>query len=321
MIRALSYTESSATTFSDPTAAIEAAGTTWVWAEDSDAVELERVAGEFGVHALHVEDVVNDVRPKTELLDEYTFFLVKSVRLRPGDTTFEEEVGTRPVGLFIGDDWVLTLTTRPVETVQTVWDRVNKDERRALEHGPDFVGYLVADRIVDEYFRTLDEIETDIEIVEESILDGADPDTLPAINDLRRDLLAIRRVVWPAREAAAVLSRGDSQHIAAANEKYFRDVYDHLVQAVDLAETYRDLTGGARDIYLNTLSQSTNEVMKRLTIVATIVLPITFIAGVYGMNFEAMPELGWPYAYHATMLGMAAVAGILVAYFRAEDYL
>lgn len=321
MTRALSYTPDGARSFEDPDAAIEAPGTTWVWVESDDRTELEAATDRFGIHPLHVEDVVNDVRPKTELLDDYTFFLLKAIRLRPGETTFEEEVGTRPIGVFIGDDWLVTLTTREVDAVTAVWDRVEGDERRALRRGPDFTGYLVIDRVVDEYFDTLDGVETGIETVEDTILDGPDPDTLPALNELRRDLLAVRRVVWPTREAAAVLSRGDSPHVASETEKYYRDVYDHLVQTVDLAETYRDLTSGARDIYLNTLSQSTNEVMKRLTIVATLVLPLTFVAGIYGMNFEVMPELGWQFGYHAALAGMAAIALILVVYFREEAYL
>lgn len=321
MIRSLSYTPEGADAFDRPEAAIEAPGTTWVWAASADHAELETVAERFGIHGLHVEDVYNDVRPKAEVLEEYTFLLVKAARFRIGETTFLEEIRSRPVGIFVGDDWLLTLTIDEVDAVEAVWDRVAADERRVLSDGADFVGYLVVDRVVDGYFDLLDEVEDDIEAVEERVLAEPDADTLPIINDLRRELLSIRRVVWPSRDAVNALYRGDADHVAPETEKYYRDAYDHLVQVVELTETYRDLTAGARDIYLNTLSQSTNEVMRRLTVVATVVLPLTFVAGVFGMNFETMPELSWPYAYYATMLGMGAVALVLTAYFRREGWL
>lgn len=321
MKRSLSYTPEGAEAFDEPEAAIDAPGTTWAWTATKDRAELESVAECFGIHPLHVEDVLNDVRPKTEVLDEYTFLLVKAARFRIGETTFLEEIRTRQVGIFLGDDWLVTLTTEEVTAVADVWNRVAADDRRALARGADFTGYLVLDRVVDGYFDLLDEVVDDIESVEERVLEEPDADTLPIINDLRRELLSIRRVVWPTRDAAGALYRGDTDHVSEPIEKYYRDAYDHLVQVVELTETYRDLTAGARDIYLNTLSQSTNEVMRRLTVVATIVLPLTFVAGVFGMNFEVMPELAWPYAYHATMLGMGAVAVILTAYFRRESWL
>jgi len=179
--------------------------------------------------------------------------------------------------------------------------------------------------VVDDYFTVLDEIEDDIEAVEERVLADPDPHMLEALNDVRRDLLSFRKVAWPAREAISSLSRGDIPQVDDENEKYFRDIYDHLVQVVDLIETYRDLTGGSRDIYLNAVSQSTNDVMKTLTVVATIFIPLTFVAGVYGMNFAdtrfAMPELSWTYGYPATMLGMALLGGIMLVQFRRQEWI
>jgi len=339
----MSYTDGEASTFEEVTAAAEAPGTTWVWVnaadrgEDGDPAvregetdvgrvpkptgELATVTDRFDIHPLHVEDVLGDARPKSELLDEYAFLLVKGARFRVGETTFLEEIRTRPVGVFVGDDWLVTVTVDSDDAVEAVWNRLEGADRRALARGADFAGYLVVDRIVDGYFRLLEELEDDIETVEDRVIEAPDPDTLEAINDLRRELLSVRRVVWPTRDAVNALSRGDADQVAESTEKYYRDVYDHLVQLVELTETYRDLTAGARDIYLNTLSQSTNEVMRRLTVVATIVLPLTFVAGVFGMNFEQMPELTWPYAYHATMLGMGGIALVLVAYFRREGWL
>jgi len=307
--------------YDDLERAREAAGTTWVRAHDADADTLTEVASVFGIHPLAVEDVRNNVRPKTEEFDGYTFVLLKAATLTKGDRTFDEEVRDDPVGVFVGSDWVVTLSTAPVPAVDRVWDAVARGDERLLQRGPDFTAYRVLDVVVDGYFELLDGIETAIETIEEEVLVSTDIDTLERINGVRRDLLSFRKVAWPAREAVGVLARGDPEQVAPETEKYFRDVYDHLVQVVDLTETYRDLTSSARDIYLNTLSQSTNEVMKRLTVIAVVFLPLTFIAGLFGMNFETMPELAWPYAYHAVLLGMGLVALLLVVYFREQRYL
>jgi magnesium transporter len=310
---------------SEVDAARAATGTTWVRATEASQDELERVADAFGIHHLSVEDVRRDVRPKTESFPSHTFVLVKTATLRRGETTFEEEIRSTQVGLFVGRDWLVTLSVDRIPSVQRVWDRALSGEGRLPEHGPDFAAYRVVDGIVDEYFDLLDEIEDLIEAIEEGVLDAPDPEILTTINAVRRDLLSFRKLVWPTRDAVSVLARGDPPEVRPATEKYYRDVYDHLVQLVDLTETYRELASGARDIYLNTLSQSTNEVMKRLTVVATVLLPLTFVAGVFGMNFGGgpwnMPELFWPYAYPAVMLGMGLSALVLLTYFRREGWL
>ncbi|WP_416839854.1 magnesium/cobalt transporter CorA [Haloferax sp. DFSO52] len=327
MISAVVYDDGGVTNFDDGDLADarDAAGTTWVRA--TDEAEFDRVAETFGIHPLTVEDVRNDVRPKTEMYDDYTFALVRVATLRAGDQIFEEEVLTRPVGLCFGDDWLVTLTRRELPSVNRVWDAVESGESRILRFGPDFVAYRIIDRIVDGYFQVLDDVGEEIETIEDIIFEGPDPAVLEGLNAVRRDLLSFRKTVWPTREAAGILSRGDPDHVREVTEKYYRNVYDHLVELVDLTETYRDLARGARDIYLNTLSQSTNEVMKTLTVVATIILPLTLVVGIYGMNFDPavsvfnMPELGWEYGYVATMLGMAIVSAILLVYFRRENWL
>jgi magnesium transporter len=306
----------------DLRAARDAAGTTWVRASGSD---IDTVAEAFGLHALTVEDVRGHARPKTEEFADYTFLLVKDADLRRGDQTFEEEIDDQPVGLYIGDRWLVTLSLGPVPAVETVWERALSGDERLLHRGPDFAAYRILDLLVDEYFAVLDQVETQIEAIEEAVLESTAIDTLEGINAARRDLLAFRKIAWPTREAVNTFARGRPEQVNAETEKYFRDVYDHLAQAVDLTETYRDLTAGARDIYLNTVAQSTNEVTKALTVVATIFIPLTFIAGVYGMNFAggpfAMPELGWSYGYPAVMLGMAIVGVVLLYSFRKRGWI
>ncbi|MFC7203407.1 magnesium/cobalt transporter CorA [Haloferax namakaokahaiae] len=327
MISALVYREGEITQYETDAldAARDASGTTWVRATDEG--DFAAVADAFGIHPLSLEDVRNDVRPKTEEYDEYTFVLVRTAMLRKGDQNFEEEVGTRPVGFCFGDDWVVTLTRRDIPAVNSVWGAVERKDPRILRFGPDFTASRVIDRIVDNYFELLDEVGDEIETIEEGIFESPDKDVLQDLNAVRRDLLSFRKTVWPTREAVSVLARGDPDYVRESTEKYYRDVYDHLVELVDLTETYRDLARGARDMYLNTLSQSTNEVMKTLTVVATIILPLTLVVGIYGMNFDPgasaynMPELGWEFGYPATMVGMAAVTGILLVYFRREGWL
>jgi len=325
VISALVYSGEHAVEYEDLAAARTAVGTTWVHVTDATAEETDAVQSAFDLHSLAIEDIQNDVRANVQEFSGYTFVLAKSASLTPGETTFDKEVKTTPLGLFIGPDWIVTLSTGSVPSVQRVMDAVGRGDERLLHRGPDFTAYRVIDVIVDAYFDLLDEIETDIEEIEEEVTTSTDIETLERINDVRRDLLSFRKQVWPAREAIGVLARGDPKQIQPQTEKYFRDVYDHLVQIVDLTETYRDLVAGARDIYLNTVSQSTNEVMKMLTVVATVFIPLTFVVGVYGMNFADspynMPELGWAYGYPAVMIGMAIVVAVLLAHFRQRGYL
>ena len=325
MIDALVFGTDTVEGYDDITAARDADETTWVRATEATQAELERVAETFDIHSLTVEDVNNNVRPKTEEFPDYSFTLLKDAELRRGDQTFQDEVDAEAVGIFIGPDWLVTLSTAAVPAVDRVWAQVRKEDRRYLQRGGDFTAYRVIDALVDEYLDILDDIETEIERVEEEVITSTDIETLERINAVRRDLLAFRKIAWPSREAINVLARGDSPFVGEETEKYYRDVYDHLVQVVDLTETYRDLTNGARDIYLNTLSQSTNEVMKALTVVATIFIPLTFVVGVYGMNFADspynMPELGWTFGYPAVMVGMAMMVGIVLVHFSRRDWL
>jgi magnesium transporter len=310
------------------TAAVESAGTTWVRLAEPSESELAAVRAATGIHPLSVEDVQNDVRPKTEEFEGHTFVLLKAVSLTRGESTFEEELTETPVGVFIGPDWLVTYCPAgEPAAVERAWESAVGSDGRLVKQGPDFAAYRVFDGLVDGYFAVVDGIETRIERIEEEVIESPGRETLAEINNARRELLRLRKVLWPSREAVGVLARGDPEEVGEPTEKYFRDTYDHLVQLVDLVETYRDLASGARDIYLNALSVSTNEVMKRLTVVAVIFLPLSLVAGVFGMNFDSsvsawnMPELGWAYGYPAALLGMAGIAAVLVLYFRREGWL
>lgn len=325
MTRAIVYTADSVDHYTDFERAKNASGTTWVRAKTTDAAALQEVTDAFGIHPLSVEDIQRDVRPKTEQFLSHTFILVKTATLRREETTFDEEIRTRQVGLFVGRDWLVTLTVDGVDAVDHVWERVERGDSRVRQFGADFAAYRIIDQVVDEYFLLLDDVEDTIEAIEDGVLGGPDPTILEALNTVRRDLLSFRKIVWPTREAVNVLARGDADEVRETTEKYYRDIYDHLVQLADLTETYRELARGARDIYQNSVAQSTNEVMRVLTVVATIILPLTLVVGVFGMNFSggpfSMPELEWKYGYPAVMLGMAGVSLLLLSYFRREGWL
>ena len=311
--------------YEDLAEAKAAEGTTWVRMTEGSKAQIEQIEKVFGIHPLAIEDVVNEVRPKVEEFNDYTLVVIKTAKLAGAEATFEEEIRTEAVGVVIGTDWVVTMSTGSDGPVERVWHAVTSGDERLLQRGPDFTAYRVLDVIVDEYFHLLDAIQDQIEAIEEEVVVSTKIETLEAINSVRRDLLSFRKTAWPTREVLSVLARGGPSQIQQPSEKYFRDVYDHLVAIVDLIETYRDLVVGTRDIYLNTLSQSTNEVMKVLTVVATIFLPLTFVVGIYGMNFDGgpynMPELGWTFGYPAVMLGMGFVAGAMLVYFRQQGYL
>lgn len=325
VIHSVVYTADGAQVVDTVQEAKELPGTTWVRVEratEADVAELESV---FGIHGLATDDTMTNVRSTVQEFDDYTFVLMKSARLATGETTFSDEVIEEPVGLFVGPDWVVSLSPHRIAALDTLWETLLNHRRDLLDRGPDFVVYRIVDGLVDDYFTILDQIEIQIEAIEETVITTLDTSVLENINNVRRELLGVRRLLVPGREAVGTLSRGDVSYVHPRTEKYFRDVYENLIQLVELTETYRELATGARDIYLNALSMSTNEVMKRLTAVATILLPLTVITGLYGMNFSGspynMPELTWQYGYPAVLALMFVIAFGSGVYFARRGWL
>jgi magnesium transporter len=182
--------------------------------------------------------------------------------------------------------------------------------------GPDYLAYALIDAIVDGYFLNLEAIGERIEVLEEELLGTPDTDTLQAIHHLKREAIKVRRAVWPLREVISGLERGESKLVKKGTHIFLRDVYDHTIQVADTIESYRDVVSGLMDLYLSVVSNRMNEVMKVLTIIATIFIPLTFVAGIYGMNFEYMPELGWKWAYFTIWGVIIGVGVVMVAWFR-----
>ena len=199
-------------------------------------------------------------------------------------------------------------------------ERLRNEKGRIRKTGADFLAYSLIDAIVDNYFFIMEKLGESIDVLEEQLVNRPSPETLHSIHALKKDMIFLRKSVWPLREVISAMERGDSPLIQKPTRTYLRDVYDHTVQVIETIETFRDMVTGMLDIYLSSLSNRLNEVMKVLTIIATIFMPLTFLAGVYGMNFKHMPELEWPWGYPAVLGVMCIVALSMLAYFRKKKW-
>jgi magnesium transporter len=226
----------------------------------------------------------------------------------------------------LGPNFVVTFQEKPGDCFGNVRQRLRAGKGLLRKSGPDYLAYALLDAVVDGYFPVLEVYGERLEHLEDQIVADMPADCLLRIHDLRRDLLTLRRAVWPLREAINTLLR-DAETIQKETRLYLNDCYDHTVQIMDLVETYREIASGLMEVYLSSMGNRLNEVMKMLTIIATIFIPLTFIAGIYGMNFDTeaspwnMPELEWAYGYPACLLFMATIAGILLAYFRRRGWI
>jgi magnesium transporter len=273
---------------------------------------LREIAAVFNLHPLALEDVAHvPQRPKGELYPEHHFFTTRMIRLAANGTLDIEQVS-----IFVGRGWVLTFQERYGDVLDPVRNRLRRGGGMMRQWGVDYLAYAIIDAIVDWYFPVAERVGDALEELEQEVLRSPSRDLIGEINRIRRDLLTLRRAIWPQREAINALLRDGSPMIDARVLTYFRDTHDHAMQIVDIIETYRDLASGLMQTYLSVVGNRTNDVMKVLTIMASIFIPLTFIAGVYGMNFEFMPELAWRWAYPAVLLFMGSSGVGLLLYFR-----
>ncbi len=294
-------------------------GVRWIDVKGLHETEVVRgVAGPFGVHPLLIEDILNtSQRPKLEDHGEYLFLVFKM--LYPGGQ--EGEVCAEQVSLVLGRGYVITFQESGTDVFESVRERIRTSRGLIRTQGADYLAYALIDAVVDHYFPILEDLEEAIEATEGELLDNPTVDTLAAIHRLKNDTLFYRRNLWPLRDVLYVLERGDSGLIADKTRIYLRDVYDHIIQVVDTTEIYRELIAGQLELYLSTVSNRMNEVMKVLTIFASIFIPLTFIAGIYGMNFQYMPELGWRWGYPVLLGCMLTVGVAMVFFFRRRHWL
>jgi len=291
---------------------------TWVHIDGLQDIRLlEQMGGVFGLHPLIIEDILNtDQRPKLEDHGDYLYIVLKRFPKNENGRLVPEQVS-----IVLGSNWVISLQEKEGKLPDPVRERLRNDRGRLRKGGTDDLAHALLDGIVDGYFSILDHFGEGIETLEEELMDRPSPKTLRAIQLLKREMILLRKAVWPLREVVGNLSRSDSPLIRKLSVLYFRDISDHTVQVIDTIEIYREMLSGMLDIYLSTISNRMNEIMKVLTVIATIFMPLTFLAGVYGMNFKYMPELEWPWGYFALWGVMLAVAIVMLLYFRRKKWL
>jgi magnesium transporter len=278
---------------------------------------VEKVGEVVGLHPLLLEDIVTTGQhPKMEDFGDYIFVTMKTLHYNEATGTVEAE----QMSLILGAGYVMTFQEKASDIFKPVLERLRSGKGRLRSAGADYLAYALMDAVVDGYFTVLEKTGEKIESVEDDLVTAPDRSELQQIQALKREMLFLRRSVWRLREVLSCLDRGESSLIQEPTRIFFKDIYDHVIQVIDTVETYRDMLSGMLDIYLSSVSNRLNEVMKVLTIIATIFIPLTFVAGVYGMNFKHMPELDWKLGYPMALLIMSAIAAVMLVYFRRKKW-
>lgn len=288
-----------------------------------EAQKIEAFGECFGLHPLTIEDILHTTqRPKMDVFDEYVFLVIKMPRLHIETNQIE----TEQVSLIISGNYLLTFQELEGDTFDAVRSRIKTNKGRIRRMGVDYLAYALMDSVIDHYFAILEQVGEQIEELEEELVDNPSPETLQKIHALKREMILLRKSVWPLREVISGLQRDEVPQITEAIHFFLKDLYDHTIQVIDTVETFRDIISGMVDIYLSSVSNRMNEVMKVLTIYAAIFIPLTFIAGIYGMNFNPekspfnMPELNWAYGYPFA-LGLMLVLGLgMLLYFKKKNW-
>jgi len=298
---------------------LETESISWVDVQNLGSEEILKQIGEvFKLHPLLLEDVVNvPQRPKVEQYENLVIVIAQMVFPKPNNEGFEVE----QVSFVLGKKYLLTFQEEPTrDSFETVRDRIRNNTGKVRQSGVDYLTYLLLDAIIDGYFPVLEDYGERIEELEDRVVLKPNREILEEIHEVRRELLALRRAIWPLRSVIDILIRGGSDLIDSDVHIYFRDCYDHVIQLLDILETYRELASSLMDVYMSSMSNKMNEVINFLTIMSTIFIPLTFIAGVYGMNFENMPELTWEWGYFICLGVMAAIACSLIFFFWRQGW-
>jgi magnesium transporter len=296
----------------------EAPPTTWINIEGlHDTGTVAKMGQHVGLHALIIDDILHThQRPKLEDFGTSLYLVVRMLSISPDG----KEILSEQVSFVLHGNTLITFQESPGDVFDGIRDRIRQSQGRVRRKGADYLLYALMDALVDHYFKVLEHIGERIEAIETDLMDDPYPSLLNDLYALKRELLYIRKAVWPLREAIGSLERGESGLFEEGNQLYLRDLYDHTIQVIDTVESFRDMLSGVQDLYLSSLGNKTNQVMKVLTIIATIFIPITFIAGIYGMNFEVIPELKWHYGYAGVWAVMAAMVVAMLAYFRRKNW-
>ena len=296
----------------------ETSTVTWINIDGiHDPVVMEDFGKYFGLHSLLLEDIMNtNQRPKVEDYGSYIYFVLKMIYLENGERICDEQVS-----IILGKNYVITFQERTGDVFNTIRQRLRNGKGRIRKSNADYLAYALVDSIIDHYFVILEKVGDSLEDLEEEVVQNPTTQTLQNIHRMKRKMIGLRKSVWPLREVISFMERSETDLIDPSIDIYLRDVYDHTIQVIDTLESYRDMVSGLLDIYLSSISNKMNEVMKVLTIIATIFIPLTFLAGIYGMNFAFMPELQWKYGYFAVLFVMLVIFIGMIRYFKKRKWL
>ncbi|AFM26562.1 magnesium/cobalt transporter CorA [Desulfomonile tiedjei] len=292
---------------------------TWINVDGLQNIHaVETIGKQLNIHPLVLEDIVDTTqRPKIEVTDDYTFIVFKTL-------TFDEttsEIVSEHVSLVLGEHCLITFQETAGDPFDLVRNRIRSSVGRLRTSGPDYLAYALIDAVVDDYFSVLEKLAEGIEVLEEDLATRADPQMLREIHKLKVDMIVLRRSVWPLREVLNRLSKGDAPLVQKETIPYLMDVYDHTIHVIETMETYRDIVSGMLDIYLSSISNRLNQIMKVLTIISTIFIPLTFLSGWYGMNFKYMPELSWKWGYPMVIVVALTIVSLLLYLFRRNEWI
>jgi magnesium transporter len=292
---------------------------TWINIDGVHQVDIiEKIGSQFNIHPLVLEDIVNaGQRPKMEDFIDYIFVVLKMLHY----DAKENEIRAEQVSLILGSNFVISFQESEGDVFDPIRERIANDRGYVRRTGADYLAYALIDAIVDNYFIILEKLGGKIEETEDELVTNPTTETLQTIHNLKREMIFLRKSVWPLREVISRLERWESSLISKSLDKYLRDVYDHTIQVIDSIETFRDMLSGLLEIYLSSVSNRMNEIMKVLTIIATIAIPLTVITGIYGMNFQFMPELQWQWGYPIVLLAMLTLGVFMIMYFRRKKWL
>jgi magnesium transporter len=292
---------------------------TWVNLDGlHDIAAIDAIGRQFGIHPLTQEDILNlGQRPKAEEFDDYIFVVFKMLFYRQD----VDQIDSEQISIVLGNNFLISFQEIPGDVLDPVRMRIEKGKGRIRKSGCDYLAYALIDAVVDHYFLVLERFGEKIEELEGELLFDPTPESLQHFYAMRRNLIFFRKQVWPMRELLNRLIKQESPLVDSSVDVFLNDVYDHTIQVIDTIESFRDLMAGLLDIYLSTASNRMNDVMKVLTVIATIFIPLTFIAGIYGMNFRYMPELEWHYAYPVLWAALILIVIGMVTWFKRKKWL
>jgi magnesium transporter len=290
----------------------------WINVDGLDRVEvIEKLGNCFNIHPLTLEDVLHTgQRPK---MDDYGSYIFTVLKMMLFDAE-KDEIITDQISIIFGYNYILSFQEKEEGVFDPLRERLKNPASRVRKNGVDYLAYGLIDAVVDNYFVILEHFGEEIEELEEELIINPCPDTIKTIQTYKRDMIILRKSIWPLRELINGMQRSESELIKETTRLFLRDIYDHTIQIIDSVETYRDILSSMVDVYLSSLSYKMNDVMKVLTVIATIFIPLTFIAGVYGMNFEYMPELGMRWGYPAVMAFMTVIGITMFTYFKKKRW-